>query len=124
MHFIERRNVIPSAQHFYQPISIRLLRQGNCRTHQQTRTRLGSVTATSAMNSMLHHLISLLSLQINQFIGVLALARKPKPYGDVIWCEKSQFETANVSCRWRAEVGNVHKRKRDLTTVRAKGSCL
>jgi hypothetical protein len=64
----------------------------------------------------------LLAPQINQLEGVLAIAGELKPYVDVIRFEKSYFETANVAVARRAQVGNIHERKPDVTVVGAEGS--
>src|SRR5215472_6534133 len=63
-----------------------------------------------------------LTPQINQFEGILAIACKLKRYVDVVRFEKSYFETTNVAVARRAQVGNVHERKPDITVVGAEGS--
>jgi hypothetical protein len=63
-----------------------------------------------------------LAPQINQFEGVFAIAGELKRYVDVVWFEKSYFETVNVAVARRVQVGNVHERKPDVFVVCAEGS--
>ena len=66
----------------------------------------------------------LLAPQINQFEGVLAIASELKRYVDVVWFEKSYFETADVAVARRVQAGNVHERKPDVFVIGAEGSGL